>query len=230
MGLCSHCDGCAAPFTVEHGLSCKKGSLVSIRHDDVRNEAGVLAGQALTTGKITYEPSISYGRNLTAGQPEVPQGTGNQLGAKARGDVLVHGLWERGSGCVLDIRITYTDANSNKDISSAKVLEWAAKAKTAKYLQPCLERRQSFTPLVYSVNGMTCKEAKAFEKCIACLLAEKWDCPHSKMVRYVRGRMGMAVIRSNTVLLRGARVHKRTVPWVWDDAECDAVREQNAER
>ena len=116
MGLCSHCDGCAAPFTVEHGLSCKKGELVSIRHDDVRDEAGALAGQTLTTGKITYEPSISYGRNLTASQPEVPQSIGNQLGAKARSDVPVHDLWERGDESVLDIRITDTDANLYKDI------------------------------------------------------------------------------------------------------------------
>ena len=142
----------------------------------------------------------------------------------------MHGLWERGSGCVLDIRITDTDANSYKDISSAKVLERAAKAKKAKYLQACLDRRRSFTPLVYSVDGMVCKEVKAFEKRIACLLAEKWDRPYSEMVGYVRGRMGMVVIRSNTVLLRGARVHKRTVPWLWDDAEYEAVREPNAER
>ena len=87
--------------------------------------------------------------------------------------MLVHGLWERGSGCVLDIRITGTDANSYKDISLAKVLERAAKAKKEKYLQACLDRSRSFTPLVYLVDGMTCKEAKTFEKRIACLLAEK---------------------------------------------------------
>ena len=77
---------------------------------------------------------------------------------------------------------------------------------------------------------MACKEAKAFEKRIACLLAEKWDRPYSEMVGYVRGRMRIAVIRSNTVLLRGARVHKWTVPWLWDDAEYEAMREPNAER
>ena len=42
--------------------------------------------------------------------------------------------------------------------------------------------------------------------------------------------MGMVIIRFNTVLLWGARVHKQTVPWVWDDAEYEAVREQDAER
>ena len=59
-GLCSNCDGCAAPFTVEHGLSYKKVGLVSIRHDDECDKAGALAGQALTTGKITYEASILW--------------------------------------------------------------------------------------------------------------------------------------------------------------------------
>ena len=138
---------------------------------------------------------------MTAGQPGIPQGTGNQLGAEARGDVLVHDLWEGGSWCVLDIRITDTDAPSYKHISSAKVLERAAKAKKAKYLQPCLDRRRNFTPLVYSVDGMACNEAMAFEKQIACLLAEKWDQLYSDMLDYIRGRMGTAIIRTNTVLL-----------------------------
>ena len=52
-------------------------------------------------------------------------------------------------------------------------LEKAAKAKKDKYLDACLERRKSFTPLVYSVDGMACKEARAFEKRITSLLASK---------------------------------------------------------
>ena len=56
--LCSHCDGCKAGFTVEHALSCKKGGLVCVRHDDVRDEAGALAAMALTSSKVSYEPTI----------------------------------------------------------------------------------------------------------------------------------------------------------------------------
>ena len=96
--------------------------------------------------------------------------------------MLFHGRWERGSGCVLDICITDIDAPSYKDFSPAKVPKRPAKAKKAKYLQPCVYRRQISTPLVYSVNGMACKEAKAFENQITCLLAEKWDWPYSEIV------------------------------------------------
>jgi len=58
IGLCSHCDGCGAGFTVEHALSCKKGGLVCVRHDDARDEAGGLASMALTNSKVSYEPTI----------------------------------------------------------------------------------------------------------------------------------------------------------------------------
>ena len=38
--------------------------------------------------------------------------TGNQAGEEARGDALVHGLWDKSFGCVLDTRVTDTDARS----------------------------------------------------------------------------------------------------------------------
>ena len=229
MGLCSHCDGCSASFSVEHRLSCKKGDLVSIRHDDARDRSGALVALALTASKVTYEPMITYGRNQTACQPSAPQGTGNALGEEARGDVLIHGLWKRGSGCVLDIRITDTDGHSYLILTSKNVLERAAKAKKDKYLQHCLDRRRSFTLLIYSVDGMACKLVKAFEKRITCLHTEKWDCPYSELVGYVGVRMGMAIIRSNTLLLRGWRVNKRTVPWIWDNVKYEAVQERSME-
>ena len=124
----------------------------------------------------------------------------------------------------MDICISDTDARSYADKTSKRVLEDHAKRKKSKYLQPCLDRRQSFAPLIYSVDGMACKEARAFEKRIASLLAEKWNRPYSELVEYVRGRMAMSILRSNTVCLRGARVRKRTVPWVADDAAYEATR------
>ncbi len=71
---------------------------------------------------------------------------------------------------------------------------------------------------------MPCKEAKAFERRIASLLAAKWERPYSKMVGFVRTRILVAIVRSNTLLLRGARSDGRaTRPIVEDGAAVDAM-------
>ena len=82
-------------------------------------------------------------------------------------------------------------------------------------------------PLVYSVDEMAGKEAKSFERRIASLLAGKWDRPYSEMVGYVRGRMGLAIIRHNTTLMRGSRSKYREVPEIEDAAGYKAVREKH---
>ena len=98
-----------------------------------------------------------------------------ETGNKARCNVKVYGLCERGSDCVLDIHITDTGAKSYHYQSSEKVLWRAAIEKYDKYLQLCLDRQQSFVPLVYSVDGMAYKEARAYEKRVASLLTTKWN-------------------------------------------------------
>ena len=133
-----------------------------MRHDDARDEAGNLASQALSKGRISYEPLINYGRHSTAAMPCAASTTGNQAGEEARGDVLVHGLWTKGTGCVLDTRVTDTDDRSYAQLSSAHVLKAAEKIKKDKYLAPCLARRRGFMPLVYFVDGVAGKEDKSF--------------------------------------------------------------------
>src|SRR5210317_239205 len=118
----------------------------------------------------------------------------------------------------MDVRVTDTDAKSYSNQSSAKVLERAAKQNRDKYADACIERRRSFAALVYSVDGMGCKEARAFERRVAALLAAKWDRPYSEMVSFVRTRMSVAIVRSNTLLLRGARTNGRAARPVLEDA------------
>jgi hypothetical protein len=128
VSLCERCDGCNAPFTVEHALGCKKGGLVVQRHDDTRDEAGALAAMALTTSRISYEPYIYHGRDVSATlRADEVRDDADSEGEEARGDVAIHGLWERGKTCILDVRITDTDAKAHFGQSSEKVLEKAAK-------------------------------------------------------------------------------------------------------
>jgi hypothetical protein len=128
---------------------------------------------------------------------------------------------------VLDVRITDTDQPTYRGSSSEKVLERQAKAKKDFYLQACVERRRSFAPLVYSVDGMAAKEAKAFEKRVASLLAEKWRRHYSEMVGFVRARMSLAVVRGVSLKLRGSRTRKAYRPEWTDGAAAEgAIRGQ----
>ena len=129
LGLPQHCDGCGAGLSVEHALSCKKGGLVSIRHNDVRDEAGAMAELALPKTCVSYEPQIHYGTGAKVSGAAAQARCCGRAGDDARGDVMIHGLWKKGEACILDVRVTDTDAKSYRSSSSAKVLEKAAREK-----------------------------------------------------------------------------------------------------
>ena len=91
-----------------------------------------------------------------------------------RGDVLMQGLWKCGEQAVHDRQVVDCNAPSRRNyINSEKILESCARIKKLKYLRQCVERRRSFALLIYSVDRMAEREAQAFEKRTAHLLAEK---------------------------------------------------------
>ena len=103
------------------------------------------------------------------------------------------------------MRITDMDAKSYGKKEPAKVLEQHKKEKKDKYLQNCLEMRQNFTPMVYFVDGIAGQEAQNAEKRLSTQLAGKWNREYLQMVYYVRVRVAIAVVRANSLLLRGSR-------------------------
>ena len=103
------------------------------------------------------------------------------------------------------MRITDTDAKSYRKKDFGKVLSQHEKEKKDKYLRTCLELRKDFTPMVYSVDGIAGREAQNAEKRLATHLASKWNRGYSQMVYYVRVRMAIAVVRANSLLIRGSR-------------------------
>ena len=210
-----HCDGCGMRMTVEHALSCKTGGLVHIRHDDVAGEWSHLCALAFSDGRVEREPKIysSVGR-LAREVGDTVEGTGEQGTVQIteeRGDVGCHGFWQRGRFAIFDVRITDTEARSARGRDFLKVLAAQEKEKKDKYLDSCLQQRKDFTPLVYSVDGIAGREARNAEKRIAALLAAKWRKQYSTMVQYVRVRMSLAVVRANSLLIRGCRERRGIV-------------------
>jgi hypothetical protein len=129
------------------------------------------------------------------------------------------GFWKRGRECVFDVRITDTQTRTCRNQDPIRVLEKCEREKKNKHLEACLERRKDFTPLVYSVDGIAAREAKAAERRLASALAWKWKRQYSEMCGFVRVRMALAVVRANTLLLRGSRVRQsRPRPDITDGA------------
>jgi hypothetical protein len=59
--------------------------------------------------------------------------------------------------------------------------------------------------MIYLVDGMADKHARATEKQIAGILVAKWTRQYSQMASFVRTRMCLVKVQSNTLLLQGDR-------------------------
>ena len=63
-------------------------------------------------------------------------------------DVSIHGFWKWGTTTLFDMRVVNLDAVSYLHQTSTKYPAAAKQEKIYRYLQPCLECRRSFTPMV----------------------------------------------------------------------------------
>ena len=115
---------------------------------------------------------------------------------------------------MFDIRIVNLNAGSYLCMTPEKALANVEKEKKDFYLQACLKRRRTFTPMFYSAYGIPGEEASAAQKRLVALLSYKLKREYSEMCGFVRVKMSLAIVRSNSLLLRGplykgARIRQR---------------------
>ena len=206
------CDGCGERFSTEHAMSCRKGGLILHRHNDLVATWGQLCGQAHTPSTVSDEPLIQTSQDVQAAGANRTEPT-----PELRGDIAVHGFWTRGTTAIFDVRVTDTDAPSNRNTAPAKVLQRHEAEKKAKYGALCIARRRTFTPLVFSVDGMQGVEATAASRRLASSLASKWKRSYSEVCGFVRSRLSIALVRSASRCLRADRNPMRRTPSpIWD--------------
>ena len=58
---------------------------------------------------------------------------------------------------------------------------------------------------MYSTDGIPGMEAVEVNRCLAFMLSNKPKQEHLEMCDFVRAQMSLTIVRSNTILLRGAR-------------------------
>ena len=188
------CDGCGQRFTVEHALSCKVGGQVLARHNDLKEEWAGLCGHAFGRSNVYDEPLIKSSRDVReAGETDNAAPLGED-----RGDVAVHNFWRKRQGAVFDVCVTDTDAPYQQGTEPHSCLVNHKKRKKRHYLEPCLERHRSFTPLVFSVDGLMGTEGVAAMRRLAATLAIKWHAQYSSTVGYVRARLSLALVRATS--------------------------------
>ena len=190
------CDGCSAPFSLSHALSCRKGGLIIRRHNEVRDAVGDLS--SLLWNQIKKEPVIREADDVI-GSPALI------------GDLAIRGVWMPQVEALFDVRIIDTDAQSYSKHSPREVIKSAEKDKKDYYVEACEARRSVFTPLCCSVDGMLGKEAEVFIKRLGDGLANKWDKSYSNVVGWIRARLSFAILRATVLCLRGSRTKWRSI-------------------
>ena len=180
------------------------------RHKDVAGEWHNLCAKALKPNAVPDEPNIPIYQNTNGNNANAPKQP-----TELRSDVVVNGFWRQGTISIFDIRITDTDAPSNKTKDPGKILRTQEKEKKNRYGEACKEAHRHFTPLVYSVDGMEGTEAKAARKRLASILAVKWNRNYSQVCGFVHSRLAVALVRATSKCLRGSRKPtRRPIDWV----------------
>ena len=87
------CNGCSKKLLIEHAISCPKGGLVMVQHDDTSKEWGAFGPQDLVPSSITYKPNI----NSRTSQGERTGAGSRQDGVTANGGTTTVGEAQGGN-------------------------------------------------------------------------------------------------------------------------------------
>ena len=167
----------------------------------MRDSLGDLASLVLESGET--RASSERSRRGSAGTPALIA------------DMAVRGVWMPQAEALFDVRVIDTDAQSYCNHTPREVINAAENQKKSKYTTACEERRASFTPICFSVDGVFGSEAEVFLKRLGERLAAKWDRGYSQVMGWLRARMSFAILRASILCVRGARTRWRNGTRRW---------------
>ena len=194
----SHC-ACGAAFSVDHALSCPKGGLPSLRHNEIRDLTACLLTEVCH--QVQVEPELQPVSN-----PDTfSHATANsQEGAWL--DIVMNGFWGgRSERCFVDVRVFNPYAQSNvNSISAAYRRHENIKRRT--YGQRVREvEHASFIPIVMSATDGLAPEATTFYRRLASLLASRWGDDYSVVMGWLHCSLSFSLLWSAIACVRGAR-------------------------
>ena len=132
LGLSPICDGCGAVFTTTHAVDCKKGGLVTQRHNEIRDlfcDLSSIAWKNLVREPTSQEPTHFRNR-----------------------------LWLSGVFSIVNAQLCSTLGSLTltlRHISICLLRTLAETEKKRKYSSACEAHHCSVTPLSFSIDGLT---------------------------------------------------------------------------
>ena len=139
-GLPSKCP-CGQSFNMTHALNCKTGGFITFRHNRLKD----FEAQLLTEicNDVEIEPPL---------QPLEGEIINGLTSVNARPDVRARGFWREGQNAFFNVRITNTNSESPRHLTSEKIFTKHEREKKRQYNNRIMNVG-TFTPLVFSVNG-----------------------------------------------------------------------------
>ena len=193
---------CGAKYELQHGLSCKKGGFVTLRHNHLHNITANLIDQ------ICHDVRVKSPLQVLTGETFDSRST--NMRDEARLDISARGFWTKYQMAFFDVRVFDPSAKRYDGKTLQQCYRKNEMEKKRKYNERILQvENGSFTPLVFSVNGGMGKEANKCYSRIAEKLAEKRDEPYSVMMSWIRRKIFFSMMKSIIMCIRGSRSIKR---------------------
>ena len=197
--LPTKCD-CGKPFSVNHALNCPKGGFPILRHNEVRDLTASLLSDVCHD--VNLEPHL---------QPlsgEIMQLRTAITDNEARADISACGFWgSRYEKTFMDVRVFNPNAESYRNEPIDSCFKRQEQAKRRQYEERIREiEHASFSPLIFSTSAGMSRSTSVFYKRLAHLLSVKKNEPYSCVIRWLRCRLGFALLRAKNHVLERIQI------------------------
>ena len=192
----------------QHAFTCPSGGYPAARHNQIRDLLAGVLREVLPD--VECEPVLLpfEGERLTTGR------TANTA-REARLDIRARDFWSRQQDAFFDVRVTHPKASL---LSRAEVMRQLQRNENEKKRAYAVRvntiDRGSFTPLVFSTNGICGRECSRFLKALAeLLLGKNVDLAYSTIMNRLRVRIAFCLVRWCIVCFHGCRAsYHRSLP------------------
>ena len=188
---------CGERYDLDHALNCKRGGFVIMRHNNVRDFEANLLSKVCTD--VQKEPSL---------QPLTGERIAGHSEEGARPDIRARGFWRPAQNAFFDVRLTNINSASQRHMPFKQVLDKHEAEKKRAYNDRVMNvEHGTFTPLVFSLNGVMSTECERYHKNLACKIADKSGEKYSAVMNTMRTKLSFLILRACLTCVRGSRPH-----------------------